>query len=443
MAVPAQHRWGGWGLLLGDGPGTLAVDVADEPSYNIRGVGEEHSHCSTDGWMKESETVGESCAKSSEESVWKYYEQMVPNNVAFVKEAKGAGRPIVGIYCEFTPRELILAAGGVPVCLCGTSEKTIPAAEVDLPTNLCPLIKSSYGFVVEGTCPYYEMADAVIAETTCDGKKKMFELIAQRRPTHILELTQKVDEAAAYDHWYREVVGMKEFLECTLSVAVTDEALRAAIGEMNEWRRLLNGLYDYTRCHPPVIRGTQMVRTREHALGNPKAYQMLHRLAEVLEAKKDRGEYVAGPDAPRIMVTGCPTGVGVEKVIRITEELGAAVVCQESCTGIKPIRELVEEDGDPLAAIARKYLHLPCSCMTPNQRRLDLIRELTAEFDVAGVVDLVWTACHTYNVESHVVRRLVTDDVGLPYLKIETDYSPSDREQLATRIEAFLELVSQ
>ena len=142
--------------------------------------------------MKESETVGESCAKSSEESVWEHYEQMVPNNVAFVKEAKGAGRPIVGIYCEFTPRELILAAGGVPVCLCGTSEKTIPAAEVDLPTNLCPLIKSSYGFVVEGTCPHYEMADAVIAETTCDGKKKMFELIAQRRPTHQVSPQAKI-----------------------------------------------------------------------------------------------------------------------------------------------------------------------------------------------------------------------------------------------------------
>ena len=386
--------------------------------------------------------MGQPCARMREESVWEHYEQMVPNNVAFVKETKAAGRPIVGIYCEFTPRELILAAGAVPVCLCGTSEKTIPQAEVDLPTNLCPLVKSSYGFVIAGTCPYYEMADAVIAETTCDGKKKMFELIAHRRPTHILELTQKVDEAAAYDHWYREIVGMKAFLERTLSVAITEEALGTAIREMNEWRRSLDRIYDYTRCHPPVIRGTQVVRTREHALGNPKAYQMLHRLAEALEAKKDRGEYVADGGAPRVLVTGCPTGVGVEKVIRIVEELGAAVVCQESCTGIKPTRELVEEDGDPLAAIARKYLHLPCSCMTPNNRRLDLIRELIGEFDVAGVVDLVWTACHTYNVESRVARRLVIEDMGLPYLKIETDYSPSDREQLATRLEAFLELVS-
>jgi benzoyl-CoA reductase/2-hydroxyglutaryl-CoA dehydratase subunit BcrC/BadD/HgdB len=140
-------------------------------------------------------------------------------------------------------------------------------------------------------------------------------------------------------------------------------------------------------------------------------------------------------------MTGCPTGVGVEKVVRIIEELGGAVVCQEACSGIKPIADLVEETGEPLAAIARKYLALPCSCMTPNERRTDLLRRLIPDFHVAGVVDLVWTACHTYNVESHLVRRMVTEEMHLPYLKVETDYSPSDREQLAARLEAFLELL--
>ena len=387
---------------------------------------------------------GEGCKVAEPQpfdSVWAYYEQMVPNNVAFVKEAKAQGRPVVGIYCEFTPRELILAAGAVPVCLCGASEKPIPAAEVDLPRNLCPLIKSSYGFVITGTCPYYEMADAVVAETTCEGKKKMFELIARRKPTHILELTQKADEPAAYDHWYREIVGLKEFLERTLSVAISEDALRAAIREVNQWRRLLGRLYDFTRCRPPVLQGTQLLRTREHTVGNPRAYEMLRRLAEALQVKKERGEYAASPAAARVLLTGCPTGVGVEKVVRIIEELGGAVVCQEACSGIKPIADLVEETGEPLAAIARKYLALPCSCMTPNRRRVDLLRRLIPDFHAAGVVDLVWTACHTYNVESHLVRRMVTEEMHLPYLKVETDYSPSDREQLAGRLEAFLELL--
>ena len=105
--------------------------------------------------------------------------------------AKAAGRPIVGILCEYTPRELIMAAGGVPVCLCGGSAKTIPAAEEHLPANLCPLIKSTYGYHVQRSNPFLEMADLVVAETTCDGKKKMYELMAETRPMYVLELPQK------------------------------------------------------------------------------------------------------------------------------------------------------------------------------------------------------------------------------------------------------------
>ena len=56
---------------------------------------------------------------------------MIPNCLEYAKKAKAEGRPIVGIMCEYTPRELIMAAGAVPVCLCGGSEATIAAAEED------------------------------------------------------------------------------------------------------------------------------------------------------------------------------------------------------------------------------------------------------------------------------------------------------------------------
>ena len=107
---------------------------------------------------------------------------------------ESGGRPIVGIMCEYTPRELIMAAGGVPVCLCGGSAKMVEPAERDLPASLCPLIKSTYGYHLQRSNPFLEMADLVVAETTCDGKKKMFELLAETRPLHVLELPQKQDD---------------------------------------------------------------------------------------------------------------------------------------------------------------------------------------------------------------------------------------------------------
>lgn len=113
---------------------------------------------------------------------------------------KEKGHPILGIYCGYAPIELIQAMGIVPAVLCAFSKVPIVSAEAVLPANLCPLIKSSYGFILEGTCPFFAMSEAVIAETTCDGKKKMFELAAEVKPMHVMDLPQLPDEAEALNN---------------------------------------------------------------------------------------------------------------------------------------------------------------------------------------------------------------------------------------------------
>ena len=113
----------------------------------------------------------------------------------------------------------------------------------------------------------------------------------------------------------------------------------------------------------------------------------------------------------------------------------------ENCTGVKGADLLVdEEEKDPFLAIARRYLQIPCSCITPNTGRTALLDTIIAEFRVDAVVDLTWQCCHTYNIESRVVGDLVENVHNLPFLHIETDYGTSDVEQLRTRIEAFLEM---
>ena len=145
----------------------------------------------------------------------------------------------------------------------------------------------------------------------------------------------------------------------------------------------------------------------------------------------------------RILLTGCPVGKGSEKVVRLIEELGATVVTMENCTGMKGLVTPVEEDKDPFTAIADRYLDIPCSCMTPNQGRLESIALLAKEFDVDAVVDLSWLYCHTYEVENGLIRELCETTLNLPYLHLATDYSASDAEQLRTRIEAFLEMTTE
>ena len=143
--------------------------------------------------------------KPSAQGPLAWFDQMIQNNFAYAEEARKQGCPVIGIMCEYTPREIIMAAGALPVCLCGGSAQTIGPAEEDLPANLCPLIKSTYGYHLQQSNPFLEMADLVVAETTCDGKKKMYELMGQTRDMIVLELPQKPDDEAGFAHWLSEL----------------------------------------------------------------------------------------------------------------------------------------------------------------------------------------------------------------------------------------------
>jgi len=362
---------------------------------------------------------------------------MIDHCYDYATAAKADGRGIVGILCEYTPREIILAANAVPVCLCGGSADTIPPAEEDLPANLCPLIKSTFGYHVLGTNPFLEMADLVVAETTCDGKKKMYELMAARRPMHVLELPQKPDDAVAFEHWLSQLGTLKARLEGLFGVEITDARLRDAIALMNRERGLRRGLAQLMRAENPPLTGRQLLHFKSSISGQCSDLAQYERALTQLAGQSGPAERAG---RTRVLLTGVPMAHGAERVLDIIENSGGLVVCMENCTGIKPIIEDVDASAaDPMRAIAEKYFHLPCSVMTPNQGRLDLLRRLAGEYRPHCVIDLVWQACLTYDVESARIRQFVRDELRLPYLRISTDYSPSDSARIAVRVEALFE----
>lgn len=382
---------------------------------------------------------GSAAAPSGEVTPCQWFARMIPNCLEYAQAAKKQGRPIVGIMCEYTPRELIMAAGAVPVCLCGGSVQTIPAAEEHLPANLCPLIKSTYGYHVLKSNPFLEMADLLVAETTCDGKKKMYELIGESHPMHVLELPQKPDDPDAFNHWHREICKLKEALESRFKTRITECGLRSAIATMNRERALRRRLAEYMQADPPPVTGRQLLELKSSISGIAADFEQYEKAISLL-AKKGGDPNLA--DRVRVLMTGVPMAHGAERVLDIVEQHGGLVVCMENCTGLKPILEDVDEHAaDALRALAEKYFHLPCSVMTPNTRRLDLLRQLVASFKPQCVVELVWQACLTYDVEAWTVRQVVERELGLPYLKIETDYSPSDSPRIAVRVEALFEMV--
>ncbi|MBN1919394.1 MAG: 2-hydroxyacyl-CoA dehydratase [Verrucomicrobia bacterium] len=364
---------------------------------------------------------------------------MIPNCLEYATKAKAEGRPVVGIMCEYTPRELIMAAGAVPVCLCGGSEKTIADAEHDLPANLCPLIKSTYGYHVQGSNPFIEMADLLVAETTCDGKKKMYELMGQTRPMVVLELPQKPNDPDAFTHWERELHKLKSELERRFGVEITDCKLRAAVETMNTERALRRSLADLMKADSPPLTGRELLELKSSISGIRCDFKQYERALGTLPGRQ------AVPDAAtrvRVLMTGVPMAHGAERVLDIIESHGGLVVAMESCVGLKPILDDVRLNGGGLMhALAEKYFTLPCSVMTTNDRRLDTLATLAAGYRAQCVVELVWQACLTYDVETYRIRQLAEEKLGVPYLRIETDYSPSDSARIGVRVEALFETV--
>ena len=375
--------------------------------------------------------------------VFEEFAEQRKNSFLAIKKIKDQNIPVIGSYCTYFPQEIAMAMGAASVGLCSMSDETIPVAEQTLPKNLCPLIKASYGFAVTDKCPFFYFSDVVVGETTCDGKKKMYEFMSEFKDVFILELPHKQTEAAL-QYWKSEIIRFKEYLEKKFDVEITEEKLREAVRISNEGRRALKDFYELMKMDPAPMKGENLYNV---LYGTTFKFDRSKVPAEIdALTEKVKEEYAAGKNEGkkhRILITGCPIGGATEKVIRAVEDNGGIVVTFENCSGAKSIDKLVDEDAEDIYdAIARRYLSIGCSVMTPNPNRLELLGRLIDEYQVDGVIEIILQACHTYNIESHYVKQTVTNK-GKSYLMIETDYSQADKGQILTRLEAFLETLEK
>lgn len=368
------------------------------------------------------------------------FRDITGRNVLALQEAKADGKKVVGQYCIYSPLEIALAAGAVPVSLCGTKNDSIPAAETILPRSLCPLIKSSFGFALQDSCPYLAAADIVVADTTCDGKKKMYELLADYKPVMLLQLPQ-IQDGDARAYWRGQYAGLVARFEKDFGVSVTEAKLRDAIRLANRLRLALKEVLDLAKRKPSPLSGMDLLDICFRASFMPDYEQAIALLQDIAAEIRDAGAGTISPDAPRILLTGVPAGLGSHKTIQLLETCGASVVCIDSCTCYKKVRLMMDENRDPLSELAGRYLDTPCSVMSPNPNRYAALKELAADFQVDAVVDLTWQGCQTYDVESWSVKKFVREELKLPFLQIVTDYSEADAEQLKVRMEAFLEML--
>ena len=294
-------------------------------------------------------------------------------------EEQKKGRKVFGTFCVYVPDEVIIAANGIVTGLCGGSQFWVPDGEKVLPKNMCPLVKASVGARLGRTCPFFRIADMYVGETTCDGKKRVYDCRKSK----------------------------------CLPISGRDALLMTQISFFD----------DPVRCA-----------------------QMCNRLADELEQRIKDGVSVVPEGTKRILITGTPLAVPNWKLHNIIETSGAAVVCEEMCTGTRYFENLVDESGETLDEqfmnLSRRYMKTNCACFTPNTGRIDDILRMVDEYQVDGVIDCSLMFCCLYDTEKRAVAEALKEK-NIPVLSLETDYTDTDAEQLRTRIGAFVEMLSK
>jgi benzoyl-CoA reductase/2-hydroxyglutaryl-CoA dehydratase subunit BcrC/BadD/HgdB len=360
-----------------------------------------------------------------------------------IVERRAAGDKLVGTFCIYVPEEILLALGAIPVALCGGTSLSIPYAERLLPRDICPLVKSTVGLALSNTCAYAPIEDLAVGETTCDAKKKTWDLLAKNGDLYVIELPQKKG-ARDRDLWQDEVRQFKSRLERLTGRALDAEKLAGAIRLMNRKRRALARLNAFRQEANPPLSGLDALVVMQGALLDDavRFTERLDALNDELEDRVRRGIGVAPDRAKRIMISGCPSVLGNWKLHALVESAGGIIVCDETCTGSRYYENLVDEDRSGLeaqiAAIADRYLKIECSCFSPNDERIRSITRLAREHRVDGVIQYVLQYCHTYNIEAVAVAAALKE-ARVPSLKVVTDYAEADTGQLRLRVDAFLE----
>jgi benzoyl-CoA reductase/2-hydroxyglutaryl-CoA dehydratase subunit BcrC/BadD/HgdB len=385
------------------------------------------------------------CRKNRPEAMAYFDESLHASHGARVAEIhayRKQGGKSIGTFCIYVPDEIALAAHVLPIPLCGGSHFPVDYADKMFPRDICPLIRSTFGMALSKTCPYARLEDGVVGETTCDAKKKAWDLLK----FNVMEIPQKKN-ARDRDLWRAEVREFKAYVENISGITVTPARLKQTIKLVNAKRRMLQQVNEFRKLANPPISGIDALLVSQIALNQDidTFIEGCKRLIEELHQRVDQGISAYEQPGPRILMAGTPSPMGNAKVHFAVESSGLQVVADESCTGMRYYRNMVDENIDDLEtmidAIADRYFGIDCSCFSPNTERIENIMEIIRDYKIDGVVQNILSFCHGYNVEAKTVE-LALAEKEIPSFKIVTDYSYEDLEQMKVRIESFKELIT-
>jgi len=361
-------------------------------------------------------------------------------------DGKKEGHKVIGSFCVFVPEEIVRAADATLVGLCAGAEFATDEVEKLLPRNTCALIKSAFGFKLGRVCPYLESSDMIVGENTCDGKKKSYEVLDTLVSNlYVMDLPHmKSDEGRALLR--AEYGRFKSAVEDLTGVTIDAARLKHGMEIVNKKRQAIHRLAQLRRADPIPISGLDALLINQVCFyDDPVRFtDSGNKICDELEARINDGNGCFPKGAPRILISGCPMAVPNWKLPWVIESTGAAIVGEESCVGERGIRNLIDGEGatvdELMEALVDRYFKIDCAVFTPNSDRLDHVKQMYGDYRANGVIHYGLQFCQPYQIESFPVEKALEEE-GIPTLRIDTDYSMEDVEQIKTRVEAFIERI--
>ncbi|MDY6796059.1 MAG: 2-hydroxyacyl-CoA dehydratase family protein [Actinomycetota bacterium] len=356
----------------------------------------------------------------------------------YVEEWKDAGGRVIGLVCSYVPEEIIHACGMLPYRVEARGCTDTCLADVYLHRFNCTYARCLLEMGLAGS---YGFLDGFCMLNGCDQIRRLYDIWTRYVDTDYMYMVTVPHYL--YDagfEWYKEeLYYFREHLLDNFGARCTDDSLRHAADVYNRSRRLIRELYDLRRSEHPPISGCDAMKIllSSYIMPRDKYNDLLEgALAEIGE-RDPISDYKA-----RIMLGG--SACDDHQLIEIIEDLGAVVVTDSLCYGSKHFLDLVEEDGDPLEEIARRYYyHNPCPRMMKEyDLREQYIEDRAREADVDGIILEKIVFCDTHGVDNPMLVEEL-EAKGIPAMNLEIEYMLSDVGRLKTRIEAFLERIAR
>ena len=357
------------------------------------------------------------------------------------------GVPLVGTYCVMVPPELIYAQGAMPVKLCSGSYTAFGVGDDLAPRDACPLVKAVMGFEDVDAMPIYKSCALMALPVTCDCKKKLAGWLMERRPTALLHVPANRDRDEDMERFVKELYALSGQLEEVTGLSLRYDNLEAGCRAMADAQLELSRFMALRKKHPLLIRGTfsMAVMNALSFTWAPLWTKQLCTLNDELEGLGKQGAMAVRENQPRILLTGSPVVFPNFKLPLLIEEMGGLLAADETCMGERGIYDppaVIDKCVDGVMRALANRATRPCTCpsFTDNKRRIYRIRQLIENYRIQGVIYHVLRGCLVYDYEYRSIEEEL-GRLGVPVIRVETDYNEEDVEQLRIRVEAFLELI--